>query len=316
MDIKAGGSPKLSLFREEITDWASWGRVFQSVEAFAPLIRHVYELHGLPAADIERLTPGTNAVFRLGETVVKIYSPKESGNQQDMRELFAMRRAEKAGVRVPKVLAHGKIGDKYDFDYIVMEFAQGKEAGEALPNMSHAERASFFGELRENLRALNTQTEVGNVPWDMVSVIEENRRWDGFDAGLRREIISWAKGLDKREWVFVHGDLTGENLLIEKKGGIQMIDFGDCHMAPFYCEWPPIAAELLCWDEGMIAQYFAKELEEGTFLPNLARAICLHDFGGDFLKNICADMNEFPKNVKTMDDVRGLVHRRLGGLAR
>ncbi len=316
MDIKEDGKGEPMFFQGEITDWASWGRVYQSVEVFGPLIRRIYERHGIPVAKIEKLTPGTNAVFKLGETVVKIYAPGESGNQQEMCEPFAMRRAEKAGVKVPRVLAHGKVRDKYDFDYMVMEFARGAEAGEALPGMSQGERAAFCRKLRGNLGMLNTQTEVGNVPDKLISTIEKNRRWDGFPPGLRRERIAWAKGLNRSEWVFVHGDLTGENLLIEKGGSIMLMDFGDCQMAPPYYEWPPIVSELFQWDDGLIAEYFAQELKSGTFFESLARGICLHDFGGDFLNEICRDLHEFPKNVKTMDAVKGLLIKRLGGLAR
>jgi serine/threonine protein kinase len=316
MDIRAGKKPGTSVFKDEISGWASWGRVFQSAAAFKPLIRRIYERHGLPLAEVERLTPGTNAVFKLGETVIKIYAPKESGNPQDMRELLAMSRAEKAGVGVPGVLASGTVHDKYDFDYLVMEFARGREAGEILPNMGREERAGFCKELRKKLRALNVQTEVGNNPDELIRTIEENRRWDGFPPSLRREIISWARGLDRNEWVFVHGDLTGENLLIEKGGQIKIIDFGDCQLAPHYYEWPPIVAELFRWDEELIAQYFAQELENGTFFEYLTKGICLHDFGGGFLKEICRDLHIFPENVKTMDDLKGLLPRRLKSLAR
>ena len=52
-------------FTATIDGWTSWGRVFQSIEAFEPLIRHILSQHALPIAEIEHCTPGTNAVFKV-----------------------------------------------------------------------------------------------------------------------------------------------------------------------------------------------------------------------------------------------------------
>ena len=68
------------LFQKIIDGWASWGRVYCDLPAFEPLIREILRTEGLRQdVRLSRLTPGTNAVFRAEEMVIKIYAPAESG---------------------------------------------------------------------------------------------------------------------------------------------------------------------------------------------------------------------------------------------
>ena len=60
----------MMLFNETLDTWRDWERVFQDIEAWRPLIARIYAREGLPLADIENLTPGSNAVFRTGQYVV------------------------------------------------------------------------------------------------------------------------------------------------------------------------------------------------------------------------------------------------------
>ena len=69
-----------TVFEKTIDGWQSWGDVYTDCAAFAPLVRAIYAREGLPVPEeIGGLTPGTNAVFRCGDTVVKIFAPPESG---------------------------------------------------------------------------------------------------------------------------------------------------------------------------------------------------------------------------------------------
>ena len=67
------------LFNEPIHNWNEWGAIFQSIEAFTPLAREIFRRERLAFSGLENLTPGTNAVFRAGDYVVKIFAAKESG---------------------------------------------------------------------------------------------------------------------------------------------------------------------------------------------------------------------------------------------
>jgi hypothetical protein len=65
----------MQIFTEQINSWDDWGKLFQSIPAFTPLVERIFHKENLPLANIENLHPGTNAVFRVGEYVIKIFAP-------------------------------------------------------------------------------------------------------------------------------------------------------------------------------------------------------------------------------------------------
>jgi len=71
----------MSLFTAEIGNWQEWGGIFQSITAFTPLVEHILKKENLPVAKIENLTPGTNAVFKVGGYVVKYTRPPKAATQ-------------------------------------------------------------------------------------------------------------------------------------------------------------------------------------------------------------------------------------------
>ena len=111
------------LFTEYIESWADWARVYQSIPAFEPMICCIFRKEGLPPAAVTHLTPGTNAVFRVGGYVIKIYAPASAGFDQSadrQTELFAAAHAQALGVKVPDIVAHGVLNDRYPFAYLIM----------------------------------------------------------------------------------------------------------------------------------------------------------------------------------------------------
>ena len=69
----------MNMFAANIDGWSSWRMIFQSIKDFEPLIKYIFNRHNLPFTEIEHCTPGTNAVFKVGGLVAKIFAPKESG---------------------------------------------------------------------------------------------------------------------------------------------------------------------------------------------------------------------------------------------
>lgn len=94
-------------FAKTIENWTDWGAVYQDIPAFLPLTRAIFAKEGLPPIrETARLTPGTNAVFRADDFVVKIFAPKESGLDAEsdfQTEQAAIRRAESLGIATPKL---------------------------------------------------------------------------------------------------------------------------------------------------------------------------------------------------------------------
>jgi hypothetical protein len=147
------------LFTADIHDWNSWGTIFQSIEIFTPLIEYICDAEGIAFTAARHCTPGTNAVFKIGSNIIKIYSPIESGIDSSVdyyTELFGIERAYKLGVSVPKIIAKGEINDKYLFRYLIMEHIDGKAFGDVCDIMTADEKYKFGQTLRSLCEKMNT----------------------------------------------------------------------------------------------------------------------------------------------------------------
>ena len=296
------------LFNEEIGSWSDWGRVFQSVPAFEPLAAHILRREGLPDAPLGNLTPGTNAVFRAGDNVIKIFAPAESGFDQsaDMRtELFAARRANRLGIASPRVIADGCVEDKYRFYYIISEYIDGRELSRALPEMSERDKLDAARRLRSLTDRLNTPCEPFN-DIDILTDPERSRRWDRYPPGFRAEREEYIRSLDTSERVFVHGDLCGDNILIGSDGELRLIDFADSVLAPIWYEQALIAVELFDFDRTLLRGYF------GEYDPERLAKLCLdglliHDFGG----NIAAEHLGDPDGFHSLGALFGSIMKKI-----
>ena len=275
----------MSLFRETIAKWEDWGRVYQSIPAFGDLVREIYRREGLSFAPLQHLTPGTNAVFRVGQTVAKVFFPIESGLDPCIdftNESAVCRFLSERGVPTPKLLACGKIEDRYCFYYILSEFVPGMEAGDYLIAASTEEKERFVHSLKRILCKLNVPAD-GLLPaLDLRREAMENPRLAQLAPELQTELRRRAEQADLSRPVLVHGDLTGENLLVQDDGNVVVIDCADAHLAPAWYEYGPVVCELFRCDPAMTAVFAGEDKER--FLSDLLDSIALHDFGPDLLR--------------------------------
>ena len=95
----------LYIFTEQITGRQDWEKLFQSITAFTLLVEHILTKENLPLSAIENLTPGTNAVFKAGDYVVKIFAPDEAGitgvGADFEIEAYGIRRANALSIPTP-----------------------------------------------------------------------------------------------------------------------------------------------------------------------------------------------------------------------
>lgn len=227
------------LFTEEIHNWQDWGRLFQSVPAFTPLVRELYRREGLPFLPLQNLLPGTNAVFRVGETVVKVFAPAQSGLNTESdyaAELFGLRHAENKGVEAPRLLAFGQIQDKYLFYYLLMPYISGSTLGSKESMLSAAEKEKIGAGLKDITGRLN----VPCPPFNQVRAVEralKNEGWGKFRPCFLQERKAFLLNLPPEPPVYVHGDLNEGNVLLKEDNSPFIIDFADGLLAPYYYEW-------------------------------------------------------------------------------
>lgn len=276
------------LFTKRIENWEDWGSVYCDIQAFTPLVRAIYKKEGMPLPEkIENLTPGTNAVFRCGDTVVKIYAPREAGF--DSRRDFDVEKAMLAhvhslGIQTSTLLASGEMEDAYLFRYLILRFASGRNAGDVLATYNESQRHTFALYIRALCRTLNKPCD-GLLPYiDLKACALQNFRLDKLPQALRDDICARIPSIQWDSEVITHGDMTGENILMLTNGTPVLIDMADSVCGPAWYEWPPIVFELFHCDREMVRTFAGNE-DMDTFVARLLDGLALHDFGPDIIRS-------------------------------
>ena len=272
------------LFNEPIHNWSEWGAIFQSIEAFTPLAKEIFCREGMAFSRLENLTPGTNAVFRAGDYVVKIFAPRESGMEPQVdyiNESAVCGALTRWGISTPRLIAHGKIQDTYLFYYLITEYCPGEEAGTWLESASPSQLEDFIRQLKGVLQAMHRSADGLIPPVDLLGQALDNPRLERLPVSLHDEMAKRASKLNVTDTVLVHGDLTGENILIGADNSPIIIDCADACLAPWWYELAPLVFELFhC--RGDLLRLFA-DTDPEVFVEQVMDAVCIHDFGANML---------------------------------
>ena len=276
-------------FSETVESWQDWGRIYQSIPTFEPLVKEIFRREGLPWEPLSPLTPGTNGVFRCGNLVVKVFYPKEAGENPALdfsTETAACHQALAWGIPCPDLVTQGTIQDRYIFYYLITSYIPGKGAGTWREAASASERAGLVEPLRTSVGNRHRPAEGPFRPGDLKAQALENPRLQKLPTSLREEILLRVKNMDLGQLVLTHGDVTGENILIRENGALAFLDWADARLAPPWYELGPLAFELL-QGEPSLWRFFAGE-NRLVFLSGLLNCLCLHPFGPDFLEKMAA----------------------------
>ncbi|MBS1369193.1 MAG: aminoglycoside phosphotransferase family protein [Lentisphaeria bacterium] len=274
------------LFTHTLDGWESWGRVFHSPEAFGPLVREILRREHLPAVPPENCRPGTNAVFRCGGHIVKIFAPLESGpdTAADYKvECYGLEQAGKAGAAAPAVVAAGEIRDRYLFRYLILERIDGVEFGAARPFLSDSGKEAAGRQVREILEKLQAIPPCPDAP-DAAGRAADNKRWSAFPESFRKGRTAFLNALPRRRRGFVHGDLTGDNVLISNSRKLYVIDFADACAAPPEYELPPVLFDLFAFDPLLLGGCFG-QMNRNELADRCFESLLLHDFGANIVQD-------------------------------
>ncbi len=267
---------------------SNWGKIFQSIDAFELLIKAICKRHNINCASIQNLTPGTNAVFRIDDKIIKIFAPVESGfyNNDFEVETEAQIHANNSQVPSPKFLHQGIVRDKYLFRYIIMEYINGEEAEKKLSSMTIAQKESFAKQLKQITYKLNVPMQSASIPAVTLTSCAENSRWNCFPPSFCNDRRTVLAGVTFDNCIYTHGDLTAENTILSDDGTIYIIDFADSRIAPAYYEWTPIVFGLFGCDKTMMETYFGHYLCD-SFYEQLTLSVLMHEFGAGVIKDLC-----------------------------
>lgn len=294
-------------FTQTIDGKDGWARLFQSVSAFSPLAEAIFARHGLPFSEMANCTPGTNAVFRVGAYIVKIFAPPESGfstGADYAAERFGLSRANARGVPSPRLAAYGTVQDRYRFDYLVMACVPGRALGEITDSLPDVEKECVGRALRRFVAQMDTPCEPFHAR--RLRADDAEARWDCFPDAFRAERAAYLARVPYVAPVYVHGDLTRDNILVTPEGGICVIDYADALTAPPEVELACVMCEAFQLEKPYLAGFF------GTYAPGALAETCLaglllHDFGA----NIVRDRFAAPQDVGNIAVLRRLIRERL-----
>ena len=294
-------------FSSEIHGRDSWTKIYQSIEAWEPLINFILDKESLHTSKVENLSPGTNAVFKSGEYVVKIFAPKESGYGDITvyeSEIFALSFAQSHGVPVPKLIANGVVDDKYYFPYMVMDYIEGVEFSEHSKNFTDADKISFAERMREITDRMNKPCRNFNN----IDVKQRHSSWNDYEflENFKAERLEYIKSHDFGKMIFIHGDLCEDNILIDNQNNIYIIDFADAVKAPQSYEHAHIASQLFNFDKSYLRGYFG-EYNTDELVDICFDGILLHDFGGYIVNDYLAEA----KNINYLTDIRNILYDKL-----
>lgn len=287
------------LFTEKITSLSDWGAIFQKKEAFVPLAEEIFRQCGLPFPGLENCTPGSNAVFRAGRHIVKIFAPEESriGGVGEFRaETYGLERAQRLGVPAPRILASGVLRDRYVFRWLLLEAIEGSSLAEAAEKLPTDAWYAVGRQLRDMVEKLDTPCTAlcgGRLRGPLAEA-----RWALFPESFRQERAAFLENWTP-ETVFVHGDLNADNLMVAPGNRLYAIDFADCRTAPFETELAALVCDGFRFHPHYLRGVLGEADREQT-AEALVRGLLLHDYGAWIIRDRVA----VPGTLHTLDHLK------------
>jgi serine/threonine protein kinase len=251
------------------------------------LIEYIIKKENLPKAKIENLKPGTNAVFKVGGYVIKIFAPQSFSIDEDYGtnvdvELFGMKLANNQDVPSPRLIAYGAIEDKYFFRYMIMEYIHGKLLGDIEESLSYEDKLSIGKQVRSITDKLNVPCEnFTNI--DVMHYAMNNKGWndEGFPGSFQAERLSYLSGLciNEQDKVYCHSDFHCENILIDDNLKVYLIDFADAMYAPATYERAYVVSALFCFEKPYMAGYFGGDYDVEEIVDLCMTWLPIHAWG-------------------------------------
>lgn len=273
----------MSLFAYEIRDLSDWADIFQSTAAFTPLVRHILALHSLPQTDIVNTTPGSHAVFRVGDYLVKVYAPDSVGwdcESDFQTEISAMRFAHGRGVAVPELVAHGRVYDRYNFRYLIQAFVRGTEFGKMV--FTEEEKVAVGRQMREICNKINVPCEPLNGYDFLEGSLADRDEWVGFSPEFLRSREEYVRSYPHSAPVYVHGDIHIDNAIFGDDGRVWILDFADSVNAPVEYEYAALFPGLFRMERAYFDGFFGT-WDAGEVAELLTYGFCIHRFGGHII---------------------------------
>lgn len=305
----------MSYLLPPIDIWKQWGAIFTDVDLWTPVISEICAREGIAYDSIKAGYPGTNAVFLLDRKhVVKVYNPvwKDFGVERELHAALGNVRA----IPVPDIVASG-------------QFVEGRPVRELRDELTHCDLVDVAGRLGDIVRALHDtdvttleqltlhETEPRISSRRKVEVVKELRDKRLLPDSVIDEMAAFLESTTTEHGahplVLVHGDLTEDHLLLEKRDGrwaiTGLIDLGDAHACPPEYEWQALWLSLLGRNTEALRAFFDSYdptvFDDHDFTQRAFVWSLLHDYGTQIVEEALSRPDA--GQVRSLDDLRRLM---------
>jgi hygromycin-B 7''-O-kinase len=210
-------------------------RLRHQAAVWLPAIQAIAAQHG--GGEVRPNPMGMNVVFAVGEDrFLKLFAPQFAVEQQ-AEQIALQRCAGRLSVAVPAIVA---AGTWEGWPYLLVERVPGQPAATLWPTMSRRARSRALHQLGGLIAELGELDCTGlDADWatyqrDLARTAVERQRKLGTSSHLLAELPTLLRRPPPPSpAVFLHADLTEENVLLDADGHITaLIDFGDARQGP------------------------------------------------------------------------------------
>lgn len=295
------------LFINNIENLHTWGKVFQSSDAFLPLIKYIFDKHKIKFMQIENCIPGSNAVFKVDNYIIKIFAPLQSeiGDEYDyITEQFGIKRANELGLATPKLIGYGEVEDKYTFRYLIMEYVDGKALSKVFKELSDKDK-EYIG---KQLRIFTDNMDIKCKKFNNHKLFNESaeNRWKNFSNDFASQRKEYLEKKPIREEVYVHGDLNPDNIILSPSNKICVIDFADALIAPIDLEYAGLICDTFKFDKCLLKGFFGN-YDKYELTDICIYGLLIHDFGFNIIRDNIGMVNE----INSVEQLRQMIFNSL-----
>lgn len=277
-----------------LNDLADWKDFLKNDDSIIKIINSILDQCNIDIHSVKRIEFGTNAVFDLGNYILKIYAVNEkSSSELDcIREIILSKLLMPSYYRVPSIIKTGHIEDRYTIYYIIMEkFNCLVPVRNVLSDINSVDYTIFLKELHAIINYIHSLKVDSNI----ISLYSKPIMGELSKCNEYVQYVNNYLFNNRLEFGIVHGDLSETNIYFNKEGEIIILDFEDWMYAPFIAEYPTICFELLKTPN--IINDFFSNIAKNNLIEMLIAGILLHHESTRFLKIIASKIGnntEFP----------------------
>lgn len=255
----------------------------RDADFWGPWIAEILARHGLPAEGREPVAGfnPTYPTFLVGGVVVKLF-----GGHRAWRRTHAAERAAHllvaghAEIAAPRLLAEGRLSEDRDapWPYLVTTRAPGVAWRDAA--LSPDERLAVAGELGRQVRRVHALPPSGlpahdDLPAREVAAAAQHSSLPAHLVAQVEDFLARVGPRDDR--VFVHGDLVGAHVFVERGRLAGLIDWGDAGAADRHYELIQVLRDTFDCDKALLRAFLdACDWPVERDLPQRALALALH----------------------------------------